>query len=82
MAIADLTFIARPERLVLGGGIGCRSHLIARIEAKLPEFLGGYLGAAPDHGLPPDYVVPSAFGPETALVGAAMQALDGRGHVV
>ena len=65
--IAAIAAIANPRLVVLGGSIGSRPELIARVRALLPACMPA-----------PVAVAPSRLGPQAALIGAAAIGL---GHL-
>ena len=65
--IAAIAAIANPRLVVLGGSIGVRPELIARVRALLPACMPA-----------PVAVMPSRLGPQAALIGAAAIGL---GHL-
>lgn len=58
--VAAIAAIANPQLVVLGGSIGSRPELIARVRALLPACMPA-----------PVAVEPSRLGPHAALIGAA-----------
>jgi len=70
--IAGLVNILDPEVVVLGGGaLGAGEHLLGPTRARFAVTVEG----APERTLPP--LVAAAFGVESAVVGAALLALEG-----
>jgi predicted NBD/HSP70 family sugar kinase len=65
LAVAALCSILDPEMIVMGGSIGMRPELLARISAELPQVFAR-----------PVVVVPSALGNRAGLVGALSSAVS------
>lgn len=70
----NLTYTARPQRIVLGGGVMERAGLYDRVRTRFAELMGGY---APDRwsGDPASYIaVPMLREPSPGVAGALMLA--------
>lgn len=63
--VVNLVYTAAPERLVLGGGVGAASGVLARTQATAEALDGGYRGVDWARML-----VAPGCGPEAALLGA------------
>ncbi len=70
LAIANLTFVVSPQRIVLGGGVMRRAELYPMIGDKVAEFLNGY-AAAPG-------IVPPLLGGRAGVLGAIALACAAR----
>jgi fructokinase len=68
--LANLVLVLSPERIVVGGGVGQRDSLLAKVRAELMIQLGGYID------LPPldRFIVPPALGARSGIVGALAMA--------
>jgi fructokinase len=62
--------VLSPERIVVGGGVGQRDSLLAKVRAELVIQLGGYVD------LPPldRFIVPPALGTRSGILGALAMA--------
>jgi fructokinase len=69
-ALATLTLVLSPQRLVIGGGVMQQGHLLTRLRQKLPQVLAGYLMRAEVGADVERYVVAPAFGQDAGLIGA------------
>lgn len=69
-AIVSITYIVSPRRFVLGGGVGSRPDLQARVRSAMDTLLGGYQDTpALADGLDA-YLVPPGLGKRSAVCGA------------
>jgi fructokinase len=76
-ALRTYTYVAAPQRIVIGGGVMQRPGLLELVRSKLEEQLNGYATSAIRSGSLDSYVVAPEFGQEAGLIGAialAMQA--------
>jgi fructokinase len=64
--IANVVLVLSPERIVVGGGVGGRAMVLARVRDALVAVLGGYVP------LPPleEYLVTPALGDRAGIAGA------------
>ncbi len=76
LGILNVTLVASPERVVIGGGVLEQPGLLAMIRARLPELVAGYL-EAPEFGSEIDaYLVAPQLGDRAGVLGAIALAQD------
>lgn len=68
--LANLTYCCAPERLILGGGVGGRGGVVARVQARFERQIAGYL-ALPKAS---EYIVSPALGGLSGVCGALVLA--------
>ena len=69
-ALATLTLVLSPQRIVIGGGVMQQGHLLERVRRRLPGVLAGYV-KRDEVGRDVDrYVVAPRFGQDAGLIGA------------
>ncbi len=69
-AIVSISYIVSPRRIILGGGVGSRPDLHARVSREVETLLGGYQDSpAMTAGLD-SYLVRPALGTRSAVCGA------------
>ena len=79
-ALRTFSYVAAPERILLGGGVMQQPGLIDLVRRKLAEQFHGYVTADKLRGPLDGYVVAPHFGQDSGLVGAialAMKAEQG-----
>jgi fructokinase len=70
LGILSIVLVASPHRVILGGGVMERAPLLALVQTRLAELVGGYLGA-PLLGAEIDrYVVSPELGDDAGVLGA------------
>jgi fructokinase len=69
-ALATLTLVLSPQRIVLGGGVMQQGHLLARVRRRLPAVLAGYIARPEVQANADRYVVAPHFGQDAGLMGA------------
>lgn len=72
---AQVTLLASPQRIVMGGGVMSQRALFPLLRARLAHWLGGYVDAPALRGDLRDYVVPPGLGDGAGLQGAFELAL-------
>ena len=80
-ALAVFTLTLSPHRIVVGGGVMQRGHLLDRVQRRLPEVLGGYVKRAEVETGVAEFVVAPKYGQDAGLIGAfalAKQLLEQR----
>ena len=76
LGILNLTLVASPERVIVGGGVLDHGPLMGMIRRRLPELLSGYL-EAPQLGTDIDsYLVAPGLGDRSGVLGAMALAQD------
>ncbi len=75
-ALRTFTYVAAPERILLGGGVMQQDGLIDLVRSKLVNQLNGYTTHDLLRGSVEDYVVAPAFGQDAGLIGAIALAMD------
>jgi fructokinase len=74
--ILAIVLVVSPHRLVVGGGIGRRGHLLDRVRQRVRELFNDYLHS-PLFGREIDgYLVPPALGADAGVLGAVALARD------
>lgn len=66
-AILNFIYTLSPERIVLGGGVSQREHLIPRIRSQVQALLNGYVDCAS--------IIPPALGERSGALGALAMAM-------
>ncbi|MFM2041607.1 MAG: hypothetical protein RLY86_183 [Pseudomonadota bacterium] len=72
---ATLLLTTAPRRIVIGGGVGGRAHLLPLVRRATVERLGGYL-RVPALSDPDNLIVPPALGDRAGVLGAVCLALS------
>lgn len=75
-ALRTLTYVAAPERIILGGGVLQQPGLLEQVRSQLGEQLAGYATSPRLSGSLDDYVVAPAFGQDAGLIGAIALAMS------
>lgn len=75
-ALATITTILSPQRIVLGGGVLQQSHLLPRIRAACAQALRGYLPRLQSVGDFERYIVPPGLADRAGVVGALLLTQD------
>lgn len=73
--ICSYILTVAPERIVLGGGVMNRAHVIPMIRAKVAELLNGYIDTKELKNID-SYIVPASLGGEQAVKGCMKLAYD------
>ena len=70
LGILNLTLVASPERVIIGGGVLEHPPLLGMVRERLPGLMGGYIGA-PELGPDIDrYLVAPGLGDRAGVLGA------------
>lgn len=75
-AFANLLCILSPERIIVGGGVMERSHILERARGETAALLAGYLKGAEQHEQLAQIIVPPALGSRAGILGALALAAD------
>jgi len=76
--ILAIALVVSPHRLIVGGGIGRREHLLERVRQRVRELFNGYL-PSPLFGQEIDsYLVAPQLGADAGVLGAVALARDSR----
>jgi fructokinase len=67
--IQAIAMIAFPHRVIVGGGVGQRSGLLARVRPEVKRLLGGYPDRPELRGDLGDYLVAAALGDRAGVLG-------------
>ncbi len=78
-AIRTFTYVAAPERILLGGGVMQTEGLLDLVRAKTIQQLAGYATNEPSRGSLEGYIVAPAFGQDAGLIGAVALAMEAAG---
>ncbi|QYE35752.1 ROK family protein [Polymorphobacter sp. PAMC 29334] len=73
---ATLCYVAAPQRIVLGGGVGQNPHVFAHLQARLSRQLAGYLPDLDDPAALASLLVPPALGDRSGVLGAVALAIQ------
>jgi fructokinase len=73
---AQITLLASPQRLVLGGGVMQQTRLFAPLRLRLQHWLGGYVDRAQVDTDIDRYVVAPGLGTDSGLLGALLLAIE------
>ena len=73
---ATLTYVASPQRIVVGGGVGSNPHLVRLTRSALRQRLGGYITALDDDEALARYLVNPQLGDRSGVLGAIALAAD------
>jgi len=79
-ALRTFTYVAAPQRILLGGGVMQHPGLLELTREKLAGQLAGYVTSDRLRGPLEDYVVAPAFGQDAGLVGAIALAMKAAEH--
>ena len=80
-ALRTFTYVAAPQRILLGGGVMQQPGLLELTRKKLTEQLAGYVTGGTLRGSLDHYVVAPAFGQDAGLVGAIALAMKAASSV-
>lgn len=78
-ALRTFTYVAAPQRILLGGGVMRQPGLLELVRARLSDELAGYVTDVALLDPLDEYVVAPEFGQDAGLIGAvalAMSAID------
>ena len=78
-AIRSFTYVAAPEKILLGGGVMQTEGLLELVRSKTVQQLAGYVTSDVLRGSLEDYIVAPAFGQDAGLVGAIALAMSAAG---
>ena len=70
LGILNLTLVASPERVIVGGGVLGHPALLGMVRERLPGLLGGYLEAPELRSEIDRYLVPPQLGDRAGVLGA------------
>lgn len=73
-AMATLCFVAAPQRIIIGGGVGSHPKVLARTRARLGDELGGYLPHLISREAIDAFLAPPALGERSGVLGAVALA--------
>ncbi|MDQ7029833.1 MAG: ROK family protein [Ardenticatenia bacterium] len=76
IALANLTFVFSPQRLVVGGGVMQPPHLWPQVRAAFVRALGNYVDLPALGQHVEDYLVPPHLGPRAGVLGAIALAVE------
>ena len=79
-ALRTFTYVAAPQRILLGGGVMRRAGLIELTRTELAAQLGDYVTSDRLRGSLDEYLVAPAFGQDAGLIGAIALAMKAAGH--
>ncbi len=79
-ALRTFTYVAAPQRILLGGGVMQHPGLLGLVRTKLVDQLSGYVTSDPLRGSLDDYVVAPDFGQDAGLIGAIALAMRAVGR--
>ena len=71
---ANLTLVASPERIILGGGVMSNAALFPRVRAACAETVAGYLPHPRLAAGATDYITPPGLGDQAGAIGALLLA--------
>lgn len=69
-AVATLCLVAAPQRIVIGGGVGSHSSVLAITRMRLRQELGGYLPHLASAEAIDDFLAPPSLGERSGVLGA------------
>ena len=69
-AMATLCFVAAPQRIVIGGGVGSHPTVLTATRIRLRDELGGYLPHLASAEAIERFLVPPALGDQSGVLGA------------
>jgi fructokinase len=69
-ALATITTILSPQRIIIGGGVMHQKHLLPRIRQACAQVLRGYLPRLKSHSGFDAYIVAPALGDQAGVIGA------------
>ncbi len=72
----NLTLVASPKRILVGGGVGLKAEVLAASRDTLHTLLGGYVEALSDRVALDTYVVAAELGDRAGVLGAIAIALN------
>ncbi|MEX1055889.1 MAG: ROK family protein [Rhodothermales bacterium] len=79
-ALANITCILSPERMILGGGVMHQKHLFPRVRRELVSILAGYIRSPEILERSTSYVVPPELGDRAGVLGALALAEEASGR--
>jgi fructokinase len=72
--VANLTYVLAPHRIVIGGGVGGSSDLLAMVRTRLGSTFGGYLPYLDDEAALANYICKPQLGSRAGVLGALILA--------
>ena len=66
----NLTVIAAPQRIIVGGGVGLKSSVLDSAHRAYVDLLGGYYRDIPDLAAAQELIVPAALSDRAGVLGA------------
>lgn len=69
-ALTSYTFMASPQRIIMGGGIGSLPHLLPRVQKKTQHYINGYVQSAVILEQIESYIVAPGLGNHSGILGA------------
>jgi fructokinase len=79
-ALANITYVLSPQRMIIGGGVMQQRHLFPRIRTELVSILAGYIQAPEILKEVASYVVPPELGDRAGVLGALALAEEVAGR--
>jgi fructokinase len=76
-ALAIITTILSPQRIIIGGGVMHQPHLLPSIREACAQSLHGYVPRLKTPGDFETYIVPPALGDRAGVIGALYLAQEG-----
>jgi fructokinase len=76
LGLVAIIAILSPERIVVGGGVMTRAHLLPRVRARVVDLLAGYVRSPAILTGIEQYVVPPALGARAGVLGALALAAE------
>ena len=70
VALANITCILSPQRIILGGGVMHQRHLFPRIRRRVQRILADYLQSPEIIEHPETFIVPPGLGDDAGVVGS------------
>lgn len=79
-ALANITCVLSPQRIILGGGVMHQRHLFPRIRRRVQSLLADYLQSPEIITHPETFIVPPGLGNDAGVVGALALARHAAGQ--
>lgn len=77
----NLTVIAAPQRIIVGGGVGLKSSVLDSARNAYVNLLGGYYRNIPDLAAAQELIVPAGLSDRAGVLGAIALAAEAYGRV-
>jgi fructokinase len=75
-ALASLSLVLSPRKIIVGGGVMAQQHLMARIRRECRQILNGYLPRLGSVISFDEYIVPPGLGNNSGIIGALCMARE------